>query len=88
MVLVNINTNPTHPIDSADVPIGYTFCLWVKCTPDNVQRRVDDVSKQFAGTRWKGLPQELVDEILGYLLDDLDTLTACSLMCGCLFGAT
>jgi len=28
-----------------------------------------------------------VDEILGYLLDDLDALKACSLTCKCLFGA-
>ena len=34
------------------------------------------------------MPQELVDEILGYLLGDLGTLKACSLTCKPLFGAT
>jgi len=43
---------------------------------------------QFTGSGWKHLPQELVDEILGHLLDDLDALEACSLTCKPLFGAT
>ena len=34
------------------------------------------------------MPQELVDEILDYLLDDSGALKACSLTCKCLFGAT
>jgi len=52
-----------------------------------IRRRVDDISKQFTGAGWKGLPQELVDEILAYLLDDLDALKSCSLTCKFLFGA-
>jgi len=57
-------------------------------TPGGIRRRVDDVSKLFTGAGWKSLPQELVDEILGHLLDDLDALKACSLTCKRLFGAT
>ena len=60
----------------------------MKLTPVSIQQRVDDISKQFAGTGWKRLPQELVDQILGYLLDDLNALAACSLTCKPLFGAT
>jgi len=45
-------------------------------------------SKQFTGAGWKKLPQELVDEILGYLLDDPAALKVCSLTCKFLFGAT
>lgn len=55
---------------------------------DDIQHRVDDISKQFTGAGWKNLPQELIDEILGYLLDDLGALKACSLTCRHLFGAT
>jgi len=44
--------------------------------------------EKFTGGGWKELPQELVDEILGYLLDDLDALKACSLTCKFLFDAT
>ena len=40
----------------------------------SIQRGVDDLSKRFTGVGWKGLPQELVDEILSYLLDDLGAL--------------
>ena len=56
--------------------------------PDDIRRRVDDISKQFTGAGWKNLPQELVDEILRYLLDDLSALKACSRTCKPLFGAT
>jgi len=56
--------------------------------PVNSQGRVNEISTQFAGAGWKNLPQELVDEILGYLLDDLDSLKACSLTSKCLLGAT
>jgi len=34
------------------------------------------------------MPQELVDEVLGYLREDLDALKACSLTCKFLFNAT
>ena len=61
---------------------------WVKLMPGGKQRRVDDISKQFTGAGWKHLLLELVDEILGYLLDDLDALRACSLTCKHLFGTT
>jgi len=54
---------------------------------DSIQRRVDDISKRFPGAGWMDLPQELVDEILGYLLEDLHALKACSLTCKHLFGA-
>ena len=56
--------------------------------PDDIQYRVSEISKQFTGAGWKNLPQELVDEIIDYLLDDLGALTACSLTCKRLFGAT
>lgn len=55
-------------------------------TPGGIERRVDDISKRFA--QWKNLPLELVDEILGYLLDDPGALKACSLTCKSLFSAT
>ena len=54
----------------------------------DIQHRVDEISKQFSGAGWKRLPQELVDEILGYLLYDLTALKACSPTCKHLFGAT
>ena len=76
-----------HFIDDADIPTGYASRLWTKLTPGGIERRVDDISKQLTGAGWKNLPQELVDAILGYLLDDPDTLKACSLTCKHLFGA-
>ena len=75
-------------IYNADNPVEFTSRLWTKSIPDGIWRRVDDISKQFTGAGWKNLPQELVDEILDYLLDDLDALKACSLTCKRLFGAT
>ena len=56
--------------------------------PGDIRNRIDDISKQFTGTGWKHLPQELVDEILGYLADDLCALKAYSLTCKPLFAAT
>jgi len=56
--------------------------------PGSLRKRLDDISKQFTGAGWKNLPQELVDKILGYLLDDPDALKACSRTCKHLFGAT
>jgi len=79
------------PLSGADIPIAYTTRLWIKIinlTPGGIQRRVDEISKQFTGAGWKHLPQELVDEILGYLLDDLGALKACSLTSKRLLGAT
>ena len=80
--------SPTQSIGDADVPIAFVSRLWMKPTQNDVRHRVDDISKQFTGAGWKNLPLELVDEILGYLLDDLGALKACSLACKCLFGAT
>ena len=60
----------------------------MRLTPGGVQRRLNDISKQFTGAGWKNLPQELVDEIIDYLRDDPDALRACSLTCKSLFGAT
>jgi len=54
----------------------------------DIRERIDAIFKQYAGVGWRNLPQELVDEILRYFLDDLDTLKACSLTCKPLFGAT
>jgi len=82
---------PTHPTSGADIPVGYTARLWIKIInlrPGGIQRRVDEISKQFTGAGWKHLPQELMDEILGYLLDDLRALKAFSLTCKRLLGAT
>jgi len=76
-------------IDDAGVPIGFVSRLRVTLIPlAYVRKRVDDISKQFTGAGWKNLPQELVDEILGYLMDDPYALKACSLTCKPLFGAT
>ena len=85
---MNANHEFTHPINSADIPIGYASRLRMRLTPGGIQRRLDDISKQFTGAGWKNLPQELVDEIVRYLQDDPDALTACSLTCKSLFGAT
>ena len=81
---------PVHPITRrADASaLGYASHLWITLTQGDIQRRVDAISKRFTGAGWKNLPQELVDEILGYLLDDLGALMACSLTCKHLFGAT
>jgi len=59
----------------------------IKTIQDDMWHRVDNISKQFPGAGWKHLPQELVDEILGYLLHDTGALKACSLTCKDLFGA-
>jgi len=56
--------------------------------PGDIRERVDDISKKFTGAGWKNLPQELVDEVLGHLLHELNALKACSLTCKSLFGAT
>ena len=78
---------PTRPINGADTPVGFASRMWIKFTRGGIQRGVGDVSKQFSGVGWKDIPQELVDKILGYLLDSLDALKACSLTCKHLFGA-
>ena len=78
-----------HRIDDSDVRKGFASRLGINLIPlRDVRERVGDISKQFTGAGWKHLPQELVDEILGYLLDDLDAFKACSLICKLLFGAT
>ena len=81
---------PVHPIDRrASVSVlGHPSRLWTKLIPDGIQQRVDNISRHFTGAGWKNLPQELVDEILGYLMNDLLALKACSLTCKHLFGAT
>jgi len=68
--------------------VGLASRLLTKLIPVNIQRRVDNISKQFTGGGWKNLPQELVDEIMAHLLDNLAALKACSLTCKRLFGAT
>jgi len=78
----------TRLIGGADTPVGFATRLWKQLIPDDIRNRINEISAQFTGAGWKNLPQELVDEILGYLLDDLLTLKACSLTCRCLFGAT
>ena len=77
-----------HPINGADIPTGYASRLWTRLTPVKIRDRVNEISKRFTGAGWKNLPQELVDEIIGYLQDDPDALKACSLTCKYLFGAT
>jgi len=76
-----------HSIDDADTPIGFATLLWRRPKPVDIRDRIREISRQFTGAGWENLPQELVDEILGYLLDDSPTLMACSLTCKCLFGA-
>ena len=78
----------THLINDTNIPVGFTSRLLIKLTPVDIQHRVDDISKQFTGAGWKNLPQEIVDEILGHLLENLAALKACSLTCKRLFGAT
>ena len=71
------------------LPIGFASRLRAKLvSPEDIRERIDNISKQFVGAGWKNLPQELVDEILGYILDDSNALKACSLTCKSLFGAT
>ena len=79
---------PIRPTHNTDIPKGYASRLWTKLIPGGIEHRVDDISRRFTGAGWKYLPQELVDEILGLLLNDLDALKACSLTCKRLFGAT
>jgi len=67
--------------------LGLASRLRKKLRPVDIQVRIDEISKQFTGAGWKNLPQELVDEILGHLLDNMRALKACSLTCRCLFGA-
>ena len=49
--------------------------------------RLNEIFKQYTDAGWKGLPKELVDEILDYLLYDLDALWGCSLTCKRFFAA-
>ena len=86
---MGIDTTPAHPTNRADIPVlGFASRLWKKLRPANIRNKLKKISRIFSRTGWKDLPQELVNEILGYLLHDLDTLTACSLTCKRLFGAT
>ena len=79
---------PVLSPNDTNISIGFASILWIHLTPGYIRRRIDNISKQFTGAGWKTLPQELVDEITGYLLGDLDALKACSLTCKRLFGAT
>ena len=79
---------PVSSIHSADIPIVYASRLWKMLIPGDARHKVIDTPKQPAGGGWKKLPQELVDEILGYLVDDLCALEACSLTSKHLFNAT
>ena len=85
---MNTNTDSHSFINDIETtPTGFVSRLWGNITPGVMQRRVDEISQQFAGAGWKHLPGELVEEILGHLLDDLGALKACSLTCKNLFGA-
>lgn len=77
----------TSPTDSSDIRVGSISRVWKKTLQGDIRDRVDDISKRFPGAGWKHLPQELVEEILGYLLDDPGALKACSLTCKHLFSA-
>lgn len=64
--------------------------LWKKAIPDpatpqRVPQQPSSAAERTSG--WVRLPPELVDEILGYLLDDLPTLNACSLTCKIMLGS-
>ena len=74
--------------DDADTPVGFASRFWSGLRPVDIRDRISEISRKFTGAGWKNLPQELVDEILGYLLGDLPALRACSLTCKCLLGAT
>ena len=74
--------------DDAHTPVGFATRLRGGPRPVDIRDRINEISRQITGAGWKNLPQELVDEILGYLLDDLPTLEACSLTSKCFFGAT
>jgi len=83
------NTHPTCPHAADILVLGYASHLCKNPTLVDIRDRINEISNQFTGAGWKNLPQELVDEILGYLLpDDLGALKAFSLTCKCLFGAT
>ena len=88
----NSGERPTQtfarPINDTDIPVVLASRLGIKLAPVDIQHRVDNISKQFIGAGWKNLPQELIDEILGYLRGDLLALKTCSLTCKHLFGAT
>ena len=74
---------PAQLINDADIdiPVGFASRLWLKRLSDDIQRRIVGILKQPPSIGWNDLPQELVDEILGYLLDDSPALQACSLTC-------
>ena len=77
-----------HSTVDAYISIGHASCLWKRFILEYARHKADDTSEQLTGDGWKSLPQELVDEILDYLVDDLLALQACSLTCKRLFGAT
>lgn len=79
---------PIYSMNDANVPIEFDPRRWTALAPGDIQHRINEISNQFTGAGWKDLPQELVDEIIDYLRDDLGALTACSLTCKRLFGAT
>jgi len=68
----------TRPINDADNLVGSAPRLLINLIPFDIQHRVDDICKQFTGAGWKNLPQEIVDEIFSYLLDNLAALEASS----------
>ena len=78
---------PADPINDSYIPVGFVSLMRIKTIQGDIRHRVDDISNQFPAAGWKHLPQELVDEILSYLLDDPGALKACSLTRKCLFGA-
>ena len=71
-----------------DTPIELAFRLWSYLISGWIRHPTDEIAKTSPAAGWKGLPQELVDEILGYSMDDLDALKACSLTCKHLFDST
>lgn len=67
---------------------AFTFLLWKKLLPRASQRKPQRAPSAAACTsQWDRLPPELVDEIFGYLSDDLPSLKACSLTCKIMLGS-
>ena len=58
-----------------------TSRLWKKLLPARSQSKPQPPPAAKCASGWDRLPPELVDDILGYLSDDLPTLKACSLTC-------
>ena len=80
--------NPAHPTKYTDIPVlELASRLWKKLRPVDIRDRLNEISRQYGNAGWKGLSKELLDEILDYLVHDLDALWGCSMTCRRFFAA-